>query len=168
MFFGYRIKKITFFIIWFIIGYYLMTNYIMGWVNSAVPQIADNNIYQILLPIAGGVLLAMLGFSIEKVCVAGATLGLTMMVTTQFFGHETTTLIIGLVVGVILAGVATAMMKPACIVVTSVMGAHLLSKTLIYVLKMNGIDINPYYLLMLIPLSIAGALVQFSTNKHSD
>ena len=64
--FGYRIKKIAFFIIWFILGYNLMM-FLMPVINGAVPQIADSQLYQVLLPIGGGLLLALLGFSIEKV-----------------------------------------------------------------------------------------------------
>ena len=67
MFFGYRIKKVAFFIIWFILEYNLMV-FLMPTLNNMVPDMATNNLYQILLPIAGGLLLALLGFSIEKLC----------------------------------------------------------------------------------------------------
>ena len=66
---GYRIKKITFFIAWFIIGYYIMETYLLGIINNAVPQIANDAIYQNLLPLAGGVLMGCLGFTLEKLCV---------------------------------------------------------------------------------------------------
>ena len=132
---GYRIKKITFFIAWFIIGHYIMTTYLMG----------------------------CLGFTLEKLCVAGITLGVTMMITTQYFGTDVTTLLIGLVIGVILAGVATALMKPAYIVATSAMGAYLLTISLIQLV--TAIDLKPYYFLILIAFAAIGIVSQFSTTK---
>ena len=161
---GYRIKKITFFIAWFIIGYYIMETYLLGIINNAVPQIANDAIYQNLLPLAGGVLMGCLGFTLEKLCVAGITLGVTMMITTKYFGTDVTTLLVGLVIGVILAGVATALMKPAYIVATSAMGAYLLTIALIGLV--TAIDLNPYYFLILIALAAIGIITQFSTTKH--
>ena len=163
LFAGYRIKKITFFIIWFLIGHYLMTTYLMGIINTAMPDIAGEALWQNLLPIAGGLLLALLGFTIEKLCVAGATLGVTMMVTTQFFGTDTQTLLIGLVIGIVLAAVSTAMMKPAFIVATSAMGAYLL--TLAILQLVTAIDLHPYYFLILAALAAVGVITQFSTSK---
>ena len=160
---GYRIKKITFFIAWFLIGHYIMTTYLMGPINNAVPQIVGDPLWQNLLPIAGGVLLGCLGFTMEKLCVAGITLGVTMMVTTQYFGTEIQTLLIGLVIGVILAGVATAMMKPAYIVATSALGAYLLTIVLLQIV--TAIDLKPYYFLILIAFAAIGVITQFSTSK---
>lgn len=163
LFAGYRIKKITFFIAWFVIGYYIMDTYLMGVINDAVPEIAGNGIYQTLLPIAGGVLLGCLGFTIEKLCVAGITLGVVMMITTKYFGTDVTTLLVGLVIGVILAGVATALMKPAYIVSTSAMGAYLLTISLLAIV--TAVDLKPYYFLILIAFAALGIITQFSTTK---
>lgn len=164
LFAGYRIKKITFFIAWFIIGHYIMNTYLMGIINDAAPQIAGDQLWQNLLPIAGGVLMGFLGFTLEKLCVAGITLGITMMITTQYFGTDVQTLLIGLVIGVILAGVATALVKPAYIVATSAMGAYLLTITIIQLV--TAIDLHPYYFLILIGLAAVGIITQFSTTKH--
>lgn len=163
LFAGYRIKKITFFIIWFLIGHYLMVTYLMGLINQAVPQIAGEALWQNLLPIAGGLLLALLGFTIEKLCVAGATLGVVMMITTHYFGTDTQTLLIGLVIGVILAGVSTAMMKPAFIVATSAMGAYLITIAILQLV--TGVDLHPYYFLILAALAAVGVIIQFSTTR---
>ncbi len=165
LFAGYRIKKIAFFIIWFLIGHYVMMNYLMGPINETVPQIASDGLWQNLLPIGGGLLLALLGFSIEKICVAGATLGVTMMVTTQYFGTDVQTLLIGLVIGVILAGISTIMIKPAFIVATAAAGAYLLTISIIQLV--TGVDLKPYYFLILIALATIGIITQFSTTKHT-
>lgn len=162
--FGYRIKKITFFILWFLIGHYIMTTYLMGLLNSWVPQIAGDALWQNLLPIAGGLLLALFGLTIEKLCVAGIVLGVTMMITTQYFGTDTQTLLIGLVVGVILAGIAVAMMKPAIIVVTSAAGAYLL--TIALITYVTAINLHQFYFPILIGLTVVGSLIQFSNSKH--
>ena len=163
MFFGYRIKKIAFFIIWFILGYNLMT-FLMPTINNLAPEIAGNNLYQILLPIAGGLLLALLGFSIEKLCVGGICFALIMVITVQYFGVEMQTLAIGGVVGVIAAGAAVMLMKPATIVATAAAGAYALTVAILALFP----DINKetYYFIILGGLTLLGSVVQFLTTKR--
>ena len=48
--FGYRIKKIAFFILWFILGFNLM-QFFMPTINGWFPEIAGNDLWQHLLPI---------------------------------------------------------------------------------------------------------------------
>ena len=105
MFFGYRIKKVAFFIIWFLIGYNIMIS-LMPIINTAVPQIAANQLYQNLLPIAGGLLLALLGFSVEKLCVGGICFGIIMVITVKYFGTDMGVLAVGAIIGVVAAGAA--------------------------------------------------------------
>ena len=124
--FGYRIKKVAFFIIWFLIGYNLMM-FLMPTLNNLVPAIAESSLYQILLPIAGGLLLALLGFSIEKICVAGICFFLVMMITVQYFGTDVPTLAVGAIIGVVAGAAATAMMKPAIIIATAIAGGYTLT-----------------------------------------
>ena len=68
--FGYRIKKAAFFIVWFILGLNL-TIYALPWLNKILPDTTANDFWQTLIPICGGLLLALLGFTIEKLCVGG-------------------------------------------------------------------------------------------------
>ena len=75
--FGYRIKKIAFFIVWFLLGY-LGISYLMPEIIKLSPEVASNDLFQILIPIGGGLLLALLGFSIEKLCVGGICFALVM------------------------------------------------------------------------------------------
>ena len=63
--FGYRIKKIAFFIVWFLLGFIGM-RYLMPEITKLLPEVASNNLYQNLIPVGGGLILALLGFSIEK------------------------------------------------------------------------------------------------------
>ena len=122
IFFGYRIKKIAFFIVWFILGYSLM-GYLMPIINNAFPDIVGNDLWQMLLPVAGGLLAALMGFTVEKLCVGGIVFGLTLAITAQYFGTEMQTMSIGGVVGVVLAGAAVMLIKPAIILATSLAGS---------------------------------------------
>ncbi|MBR3230576.1 hypothetical protein IKF73_00895 [Candidatus Saccharibacteria bacterium] len=163
--FGYRIKKIAFFIIWFLIGYNLML-FLMPIANQAVPQIADSRLYQILLPIGGGLLLALLGFSIEKICVAGICFFLVMLITIQYFGTEIPTLAVGAIIGVVAAAAATALMKPAVIIATAIAGGYALTLAILGIFP--DISKEIFYFPLLIGISLIGAIFQFSTTKHVD
>ena len=159
--FGYKIKKAAFFIIWFIIGLNLM-HYLMPWLINTVPEIATNELWQNLLPIAGGLLMALLGFSIEKICLGGIVFALTMVITAQYFGTEMNTLIVGAVVGVILAGAAVMLMKPAIIVATAIAGAYVVTLGILYWTAVGASSFFP----ILIGTAAAGSLFQFITTKR--
>lgn len=160
--FGYKLKRLAFFIIWFILGFSI-TMWLMPTINSAVPQIANDQLYQLLIPIGGGVIIAMLGFTIEKLCVAGAAFVLTMLITVQYFGTEWLTLIIGGIIGAVLGAFAVKMIKPATVVVTAVTGAYAL--TLALFAFFPQIDFTVLYWPILIGLGVIGAVFQFKTNK---
>ena len=151
--FGYRIKKIAFFIVWFILGFNLVTM-LMPTINNLVPQIVGNALWQNLLPIAGGLLLALLGFTIEKLCLAGVCFALTMIQV----------IVIGAIVGVVLAGLAVTLVKPATIIATSIAGSYAL--TLAIFALITQFDIHTFYWPVLIGLAVIGAIFQFTTTKH--
>ena len=159
---GYRIKKIAFFIVWFIIGLNL-AHLVLPWVNSTLPDIANSDLWQNLIPIAGGLLLALMGFSIEKVCVGALAFALTMMIVVQYFGAEMQTLAIGGVIGVIAAGAAVMMIKPAIILATSIAGSYAIT---IGVMRLAGLQETVYFP-MLIGIAVLGAAVQFATSKRA-
>lgn len=163
LFFGYKIKKIAFFAIWFLLGFNLMLQ-LMPMVNNAVPQIADDPIYQNLLPIGGGIILGAMGFTIEKLCVAGITFALVMLATIQYFGTDWLVLGIGAVVGVIAGAFAVGMMKPAIIIATAAAGSYALTLT-IFAFFSQQIDFAIFYWPILIVIAVIGALFQFSNNK---
>lgn len=163
--FGYRIKKIAFFIIWFLIGYNL-TMLLMPAINGAVPQIAESALYQILVPICGGLLLALLGFSIEKICVAGICFFLVMLITVQYFGTDVPTLAVGAILGVVAGAAATAMMKPAIIIATALAGGWALTVALLEIFPTISKEI--FYFPFIVAFALLGAIFQFATTKHSD
>ena len=164
MFFGYRVKKVAFFLIWFILGYNLM-GLLMPMINNAVPQIAESGLYQILLPIGGGLLLALMGFSIEKLCVGGICFALAMLITVQYFGTEVQTLAIGGVIGVIAAGAAVALLKPATIVATSLAGAYALTTAILALFP--DISKDTFYFIILGGATLVGSVFQYITTKKS-
>jgi hypothetical protein len=167
LFMGYRIKKIGFFIIWFLIGYNLMLTLLSNpTIISFLPDAMKTDLWSFLLPVAGGLLLALLGFSIEKLCVGGMVFGLIIMITAQYFGTDIQTLVIGAIIGVVLAGLAVTLMKPTIIVATSLMGAYALTITLLYFI--TSIDKQAFYFPILIGLTILGSAVQFATTKNID
>ena len=161
--FGYRIKKAAFFLIWFAIGFLLMRN-VMPWINHNFPDIASQQTWQFILPIGGGVLAAMLGFTVEKLCVGGICFGLIMMAAIQQFGTEMNVIVIAAVLGVLAAGAAVMTMKPATIVATSFAGAFLIVSSLPYLITMNNFD--DYRLAVIAGATVIGSICQFFTTKH--
>lgn len=160
---GYKIKKPAFFIIWFLLGYIGM-GYLMPIINSAWADVANSSFWQGLLPILGGLLLALMGFMIEKICLGGIIFGLTLMMTAQYFGTEMQTMAIGGIIGVILGGLAVMMMKPATIIATSVAGGYALTLAILALVPdMNG---ETWFWPMIVGLGALGSLVQFISCKH--
>ena len=161
--FGYRIKKIAFFIIWFLLGFNSMV-WLMPTINNLVPEIASSELYQTLLPIGGGLILALLGFTIEKLCVSGICFVLTMLITIQYFGTDIQVLAIGGIVGVVVAGVAVMVMKPAVIIATAVAGGYGLT---LAIMKLNtDINFEVMYWPMLLGIAAVGSIFQFLTTKR--
>lgn len=162
--FGYRIKKIAFFIIWFLLGFNLMM-ILMPHLNNMVPDIANSELWQNLLPIASGLLLALLGFSIEKICVAGICFALVMIITVNYFGTELVTLAVGAIIGVVAAASAVTLMKPAIIIAAALAGAYALTIAALTIFS-EHLSYDVFYFPLLIGLTVIGSLFQFSSTKH--
>ena len=163
--FGYRIKKIAFFVIWFLLGFNLVSMLMPQLTAIAQQPALESELWQNLLPVAGGLLLALLGFSIEKICIGGIAFALILMITVQYFGTEIQTLAIGGIIGVIAAGAAVMLMKPAIIIATSLAGAYAVTMA---ILVWSGLNATVYYFPFLIGLTIVGTVIQLMTTKHID
>lgn len=161
---GYKIKKAAFFILWFILGY-IGTGYLMPIINNSMAEVATSDFWQSLIPILGGLLLALMGFMIEKIALGGVVFGLTLMMTAQYFGTELQTMAIAAIIGAVLAGAAVMMMKPATIVATSVGGAYALTLAILSISD-GGIDSGSAFWPMIIGFSVVGTLIQFLSTKH--
>ena len=163
LFLGYKIKKIAFFIVWFLLGY-IATGYLMPIINGAVAEIANSGFWQSLLPIIGGLLLGLMGFMIEKICLGGICFGLVVMMTAQYFGIDIQTMTIGAIIGAVAGGFAVMMMKPATIIATAVAGGYAL--TLAILALAPELDTETLFWPMIAGFSALGAGVQFFTTRH--
>lgn len=163
MLIGYKIKKIAFFIIWFLLGY-IASGYLLPIINGALPEVAESNFWQGLIPILGGLLLGLMGFMIEKICLGGAVFGLTLLMTAQYFGTEIQTMVIGGIIGAVLGGVAVMMMKPATIIATSIAGGYAL--TLAILALAPELDAETWFWPMIVGFGALGSLIQFISCKH--
>ena len=161
--FGYRIKKIAFFILWFLLGFNLM-RILMPTLNGWVPEIAGNSLWQNLLPIAGGLLLSLIGFTIEKICVSGLCFLAVMLIGINYFGTDILTLAITAIIGVIAGALAVRLMKPAIVVVSAVAGAYALTNVLF--ILVTELDKGLLYFPILAGIAIIGVIFQFTTTKH--
>lgn len=161
---GFKIKKAAFFILWFILGY-VASGYLLPIITNALPEVAASSFWQGLIPLIGGLLLALMGFMIEKIALGGVVFGLTLLMTAQYFGTEMQTMLIAGVIGAVLAGVAVMMMKPATIIATSIGGAYALT---LAILAISSGSINPEtaFWPMIIGFAALGCIVQFISCKH--
>lgn len=160
---GFRIKKVAFFIIWFVLGFLLMNRF-MPSITGALPDIANNPLWTNLITLGGGLLMALLGFTVEKICLGGICFALVIMITSQFFGTEIQTMVIGAVVGVVAAGAAVMLMKPATIIATAVAGGYLMAVALPMVVA--NMDAESYYWPILLGTAAVGSIIQFVTTRH--
>ena len=162
--FGYRIKKLAFFIVWFILGWHLVVLFLPNFMHL-LPEVVNTTLYKdVLFPIAGGVLMGMLGFTIEKLCVSLICFFLVMAITVQYFGTDWLTLAIGTIVGAVAGGLAVHLIKPAIIVATSAAGSYAITTTIIALASLNQ---EVFYFPLLIGIAVLGGLFQFSSTKHT-
>lgn len=162
LFLGYKIKKIAFFVVWFLLGYMVAT-YLAPVIANAWPE-AATDFWQGLIPILGGLLLGLMGFMIEKVCLGGACFGLTILITAQYFGADMQTMAIGGAIGVLAGGVAVMMMKPATIVATSIAGGYALAIATLALFP--DLDEETLFWPIILGSAVIGAGVQFVTTRH--
>lgn len=160
--FGYRIKKVTFFLIWFFLGVFL-TYYLLPFINTLYPTIASESLYQTLLPLIGGLLLSLLGFSLEKICVSGICFFATLLFTIHHFGIESPSIFIGALIGIILGVLAVRLMKPATIIATAIIGAYIMVFTLFSLFTKIP---QSFFLPVIISVATIGTLIQFLTTKR--
>ena len=125
-FFGYRLKKIAFTIIWFIFGFTLTCGAIDFFgVN------AGNTFTTFILPAIGGLFFALIGYRIENLVIALTVALAVFTMLSQIIGlSNPLSWIICIVVAVIASCIAVRCVKPAIIIITGIYGAHLIISTL--------------------------------------
>lgn len=156
LFYGYRIKRIAFAIIWFVLGYTI--------IKRILPSSVEGEFLRTLAPVCGGLLLALIGISIERFAVFATVTVTVYSIASSAFGTDTWAGVgICLVIAVIIGAIAVALMKPAIIAATAAAAAHVISLSLI---SLIGLAHHPYYLILLVVIAAIGALYQLKNTKH--
>ena len=154
--FGYRIKKVAFTVIWFIIGYYLA--------SLAMPYITDDQTWQLLAPIGVGIITGMLGFRIEKFCIfAVATFTVTTTIIETFQLQDIWAIALAIAAGIVVGCIATALIKPVGIITTALSGSKLIAK---YSVAELALAHYPSFVIILCIGAAIGMFFQFKNCKH--
>ncbi len=165
-FFGYRLKRIAFAVVWFVIGFNIGENllpYITPYMQGIDPFFIS------LLPLLAGILCSLIGISIERVCIFLLGIGIAILTYLNLVSLGTVELSwlafgIALIIGSILGTIAISLMRPAIIFFTSYAGACQLAAsggTLIPALS-TGL---PYFVTLAI-IAIVGISYQLKSTKH--
>ena len=147
-FFGYKLKKLAFAIAWFLIGYTLCSHFapdIIAW----MPQLENPDLWMGVLPIAVGLLAALMGLTIERLCIAALAYIVVVTIAIQQFGASFPIFAVASIVGVIAGCVA---------------GAQSISTAVVSLFSLNAATL---YLPILVIAAVVGAIFQFKNNKHS-
>lgn len=154
---GYRLKRIAFAILWFIAGYLIS--------KSLLPHVTTSETLLAVLPIGGGLILSLIGLSIERFCVFISAAVTAFMIAIENLGGYTSwaNVFIAIAIAVVVGCIAVWLMKPAIIAITSLAGAHVISLAL---LSLFSIAHNPWYLIFLVVIAGFGAAHQFATTKN--
>ena len=156
--FGYKLKRVAFVIIWFAIGYYLMA--------LVAPKMTSDPTWQQILPIAAGVVLGVLGFSLEKLCIfAVATYAVSTTLIDTFLITDPLYIALAIAAGVIVGVIAVKLIKPVGIITTAFSGAKLIAK---YSIAELAIAHYPNFPVILLATAIIGIFFQFKSCKHLD
>ena len=155
-FFGYRINKVAFIVIWFIIGYYLA--------SLLVPHLDIDQTWKTLIPICAGIVLGVFGFSLEKFCIfAVATFTVATTIIDSFQLTELLPIALAIGAGVIVGCVAVRLIKPVGIITTALSGSKLIAK---YSVAQFSLSHYPTFLIILCVVAAAGILFQFKNCHH--
>ena len=161
-FFGYKLKKIALFIIWFIIGYHL---------GKMIPASAVNNdqLWLTVLPLATGLLASMLSLSIERLCVALLAGAIGFFVTMNLIFGEAyvfmPNVVIAIAVAVVLGCLSAGLIKPMSIIITAIGGAYYAATSAVAAFPALVIASLPMALILTCVLATLGIVFQFSSNK---
>lgn len=157
LFFGYRVKKIAITIIWFIVGFWLVSQFI--------DKVVADQTWQLILECVGGLVLGMFGMTIERFAVfvtVGAAFGLSII---QNFGPVTdwTLPAIAVAVGVVAGVVGVWLIKPMIILATSVEGSSLVVAN---ALTLMNIAKPEWYPILFLAIAAVGAIFQWNNCKN--
>lgn len=157
LFFGYRLKKIAITVIWFLIGFWL--------VSLFVDKIVADEMWQLILCGVGGLVLGMFGMTIEKIAVFASVGFAFFMSAMNAFGPATdwTLPVICVAIGVVAGVIAVWFIKPMVIIATSIQGAQL---TLTNALLLLNIAQPQWYLIAYVAIILIGGIFQWNNCKN--
>lgn len=158
-FFGYKIKKIAFFIVGFIIGYNLGLKVPSEWY-------AGNDIITMILPFLTGLLLSLVALTAEKICVSLIVGVFVFFAAINFQGGAFTpqTIIIAAIAAAIAGCIAGFLVKPASIIATAIIGAYYVGINTVG-LGIPYVTYTPFFYIITCVLAVLGMLYQFKKNK---
>lgn len=158
---GYRLKRIAFAIICFVLGYWAVKTYL--------PNVVPDAFWQWILQVAAGAICAFISASAEKLAV-GLTAGFVVFqIVMQHFGPATDWVLpcVAIAIAVVAGCVAVALMKPAVIVYTAIYGAHLIATSIVGLLPAEVNTGFPMLVWILLGALAAGGIVyQFKNTKN--
>ena len=154
LFFGYRLKKIAITIIWFIVGFWL--------VSLFIDKVTPDPTWQLILCGVGGLVLGMFGMTIERFAIF-VTVGVTFaMSVIQNFGPvvDWTLPAIAVAVGVVTGALGVWLVKPMIIVATAIEGARL---AIINGLALLSVPTPEWYFVLFLCVSAVGIIFQWNS-----
>ncbi len=158
---GFRLKRVAFAIICFVLGYWAVKTYL--------PNIAPEPFWQWVLQVAAGAVLALVSASAERLAV-GLTAGFSVFqIIMQHFGpaNDWTLPAIAVAIAVVAGVIAVALMRPAIIVYTSIYGASLIATAISGFLPSETLNNFPAFTWILLGAFAAGGIIyQFKSTKH--
>lgn len=158
--FGYKLKKVTLAIVWFILGFMLA--------SSVLPMAFDgiNIVIILIVGIILGSILAFLGFQIEQVAIFVAVAYLSFAILSKFIhvDQEIINFTIKAIIAIILGGIALSFTKPIFIIVAS-----LYAGSLVYIYLPELIPMT-YTLALIIGaiVTVTGIATQFAITLKED
>jgi len=155
--FGYRIKKVALTIIWFLVGYWL--------VSLFIDQIIADQLWQFILCCVGGLVLGMFGLTIEKFAIfitVGVTFAMSVM---QNFGPaaDWTLPAIAIAIGVVAGVIGVWLIKPMLILATAIEGARLVA---VYGLALLKLPQPEWYWVLLFSVAAFGVIFQWRNCRN--
>lgn len=164
---GYRLKRIAMAIIWFVIGY--------SFVGQIAPNLIEDPFWQMILRIAAGAILSMIGLSIEKLAVSLTTGVVVTWFIIQHFGPVTdwTLPCIAIAIGVVAGTIAVWAMKPAVIVFTGIEGANLLATNILALIPAEILGKLPFdsgllFTIVFVIIAVVGITSQWQSTRNME
>ena len=164
---GYRLKRIAMAIIWFVIGY--------SFVGQIAPNLIEDPFWQMILRIAAGAILSMIGLSIEKLAVSLTTGIVVTWFIIQHFGPDTSWVLpcVAIAIGVVAGTIAVWAMKPAVIVFTGIEGANLLATNILALIPAEILGKLPFdnallFTIVFVIIAVVGITSQWQSTRNME